>query len=368
MENANVVNSDLDKVSNSNGQGLKVFIMNRYPSLTSVYRWSQDLSSMLGSIAVQINLIFDNKGWSRPHDGIDFKGRFMKIPSLHHFLRNISYRDAIKYINNERKMGQKVILHYTNQFSGTLKINNVEEIINIQDSPFYLENSSQFERIYIRRLYETLKHKNHIITNTSALKEELQEFGFDGDIETVHLPYSQNFRKLPVAKETLRKKLNLPVDKVLILSVSTDSPRKNLQMVHKVIIELGDRYRLVRVGKPLGDSITFSNIDDESLNEVYNACDILLFPSLYEGFGLPIAEAFATGLPVVTSDIPTIREVAGNAAILINPKDSISIKNGVTEALGNSESLIQNGLVRASKFSVETFRSNILNLYGKWSP
>jgi len=100
------------------------------------------------------------------------------------------------------------------------------------------------------------------------------------------------------------------------------------------------------------------------LNELYNACDLLLFPSLYEGFGLPIVEAFAAGLPVVTSDIPTIREVAGSAAILINPNDSSSIKSGIDEALRNSESLIQNGLVRAQKFSFEAFRNNILDIYG----
>ena len=363
MGNQNAMNLDRYKSSNSDGEELKVFIINRYPPLTSPYRWSQDLLSIFKKNAVQINLIFDRRGWIKHHEGIDFEGRFMKMPLLNHLLNNISFKDTIKFINNEKKIGRKILLHYTNQFSGTLKTNDIKEIINIQDSPYYLDHTSPLERIYIQRLYRTLRHKDHIITNTNTLKLQLEEFGFDGDITTVYLPYSQNFSKLSVEKNVLRKRLNLPVDKTLILSVSTDSPRKNLQMVDKVTKELGDSYRLVRVGKALGNSITFSKVDDDTLNEIYNACDLLLFPSLYEGFGLPIVEAFATGLPVVTSDIPTIREVAGNAAILVNPNDIASIEGGITEAMADSENLIHNGLTRATNFSFDTFKENILNLY-----
>lgn len=356
MENQNVINSDRYKSSNSYGEDLKVFIINRYPPLTSPYRWSQDLSSIFKKNSVQINLIFDGGGWIKPHDGIDFEGRFMKMPFLNHLDSNISFRDVVKFINNEKKIGHKILLHYTNQFSGTLKINDIEEIINVQDSPYYLDHTSPLERIYIQRLYRTLRHKDHIITNTNTLKLQLEEFGFDGDITTVYLPYSQNFSELSVEKNILRKRLNLPVDKTLILSVSTDSPRKNLQMVEKVTKELGDRYRLVRVGRSLGNSITFSNVDDNTLNEIYNACDLLLFPSLYEGFGLPIVEAFATGLPVVTSDIPTIREISGNAAILVDPTNTVKIIGGVKEALSLRTELSLKGVERATTFSFHKFK------------
>jgi len=145
MENVNAVQTDLQRVLSPNDEELKVFIMNRYPPLTSVYRWSQDLASIFKEKSELINLMFDDVGWSLTHKGIDFKGRFKRMPVLNHLLRNNSFRGAIQYINNKKRKDQKILLHYTNQFSSTLKIDEVEEIINIQDSPFYLERISKLK-------------------------------------------------------------------------------------------------------------------------------------------------------------------------------------------------------------------------------
>ncbi|MHB8553549.1 MAG: glycosyltransferase family 4 protein [Thermoplasmataceae archaeon] len=365
MKNPNNKHSFEKYSSISDFTNLKVFLINRYHPLGSVYRWTQDLSSIFKEHSTQINLLFDKNGWNKPHEGIDFKGKFFKVPPLNHLIHSISFRDALKYIENERRQGSNIILHYTNQFSGIFKINGILEIINIQDSPYYLSESRFYERFYMRRLYESLKHKEHIITNTNTLKDELIEFGFDGDITTVYLPHSKSFNRLDLEKDTLRKKLGLPVDKKLILSVSTDSPRKNLGMVSRVMKILGDDYRLVRVGKPLWNSITFNDVEDSKLNEIYNACDVLLFPSLYEGFGLPIVEAFASGLPVVTSNIPTIQEVSDGSAILINPMKPREITEGLLEALSRQENFSKLGIERSHKFSFKYFKYSIDEVYKK---
>lgn len=364
MMNSNIYKSLLARKIDADISELQVFIMNRYPPLTSIYRCSADLSSILRDNYIQINLIFQKEGWEVHHEGIDIHGKDGKLSFLNYSLPNFAFRDAIKYVVMNGKK-DKVVLHYTNQFSGVLNIKGIINVVNIHDSPYYFEKNTLPERMYIKRLYNSLKNVPFIITNTEVLRNELIDYGFRGHITTIHLPYSKNFRKLSTDKTILRKKLGLPIEKKLVLSVSTDSPRKNLAMVSEVVRDLGNDYRLVRVGSPLGDSITFNGIGDVTLNEIYNACDVLLFPSLYEGFGLPIVEAFASGLPVVTSDIPTIREVTCDAASLCSPFDIESLANSVKFVLDNADEFVRKGFERSPHFSFDRWKNDILSLYKK---
>jgi len=128
---------------------------------------------------------------------------------------------------------------------------------------------------------------------------------------------------------------------------------------------MGKEYVIVRVGDGIRNSINFKNIDDEKLNMIYNACDVLLFPSLEEGQGLPVIESFSTGLPVVASDIEVLREVAGDAAIFIDPMDVKSYYTGIKEALNCREQLITMGNKMALKYRYEIFADKMESLYRK---
>ncbi len=334
----------------------KLFLVNRYPPFTSPYRWAEDLHWALNAKIEWINLKFEENGWQHEHKGADFRGALGGKFNI--LFRQFAFKAAKNYIENH---GKKILVHYTNQFSGTLNIKGIE-VVSVHDSPYYLEDLGFIGRLYTKHLYNSLKDKPYIVTNTEVLTKELKDYGFSGKIETVHLAYSPAFKQLKEDKKSIRRRLGLPEDKVLVLSVSSDLPRKNLSNIKKAMELLGDDYRLVRVGPSIGNSVTFTSLSDQRLNEVYNACDVMLFPSLYEGFGLPVVEAFATGLPVVTSDIPTIREVAGGAALLVNPKDLNEITKGIKTALENQE-LTDKGLERAKLFTRETFRDNIVKLY-----
>ena len=186
--------------------------------------------------------------------------------------------------------------------------------------------------------------------------------GFEERIEVVYQPIPRYFRKLAVDKAKLRIKLNLPLDKILLLSVSTNRPGKNLKALRDMMHLMDDRYKLVRVGVPVGDSITFRGVSDETLNEIYNACDVLVFPSTEEGFGRPVTEAFKVGLPVVASDIEVMQEVCGDAAILVAPTPC-ELKRGISDILGNKDEFVNKGIVRSELFSFASFANSLRKFY-----
>ena len=106
--------------------------------------------------------------------------------------------------------------------------------------------------------------------------------------------------------------------------------------------------------------------DDDGVVRLLQECDLLLFPSLQEGFGLPIIEAQATGRPVVTSDRDPMVEVAGGAAVLVDPEDVASIRAGVQRLLDDDvlvADLVRRGLVNVARFSPATVAEQYAAIY-----
>ncbi len=109
--------------------------------------------------------------------------------------------------------------------------------------------------------------------------------------------------------------------------------------------------------KQLGieDNVKFlGRVPDNDLVGLYNGATALTYPSLFEGFGLPILEAFACGCPVITSDVSSMPEIAGDGAILVDPYNIVAISKAMRELAGNDilrSSLIKKGIVRAGEFS-----------------
>lgn len=168
-----------------------------------------------------------------------------------------------------------------------------------------------------------------------------------------------------------------------VLAVGTLEPRKNLPRLVAAYSALDDelqaRHQLVVVGglgwetgptltalQSLGERCTMLGfVSDAVLSELYRRCAVFCYPSLGEGYGLPVVEAMAAGAPVVTSDISSLPEVAGDAAEYVDPSDVTSITAGLRRVLSDEshrEQLSRRGLARASEFSWESFAERTLEV------
>ena len=181
-------------------------------------------------------------------------------------------------------------------------------------------------------------------------------------------------------KEQLRKKYQLP--KKFILSVGTVEPRKNLLGLLEGMIWSKTYIPVVVVGK-LTDyhhkvqkfieadlnrlQVYFlPRIQDEELAVLYQMAEVLVYPSMFEGFGLPVAEAQASGCPVITSNTSSLPEAGGDAAIYVNPEAPEEIGKALKHLLADQtlrKSLIAKGKVNVERFTPESFAKQLKQLY-----
>ena len=122
-----------------------------------------------------------------------------------------------------------------------------------------------------------------------------------------------------------------------------------------------------KVAHELGDRVEFTGyVDDDQLKQLYRKAKLFLFPSLYEGFGLPPLEAMACGCPVIVSKAASLPEICGDAAYYVNPYDVEDIAKGIYTVLtdeGLQKELIRKGLQRVKLFSWEKSARELINIF-----
>ncbi|MEM0135752.1 MAG: glycosyltransferase family 1 protein [Thermoplasmatales archaeon] len=271
----------------------------------------------------------------------------------------------------EKMSGKYSILHIASHRVGPIVARDESDrlVVTIHDLFDFKERRERLgERAFqwmLKRNIRSYSRYRNVIVPSMHVKDDLTNIlnKVPENITVIPPFVSDGFVHID-SREKLREELGLPLDKKLILSVSTDIQRKNLKMVALVSEKAGNDFKLVRVGSKVEGSITFSNVSQEKLNKIYNACDLLFFPTLDEGFGYPVIEAFKTGLPVVSSNIEVIREIAGDAGILVDPLSFEECIEGIHKAVGNRDYLVRKGYERAALFSKEKIKEKLLNYYG----
>lgn len=243
--------------------------------------------------------------------------------------------------------------------------------------------------LYHHRFKNIKKYANAILTNSEYTKNDIIEhLGIDAGRIFV-TPFGTNKRFRPLLDEDIKpvlQKYNIYTPYICYLG--TIEPRKNLNNLFKAFYQLKQQesipHRLVLIGKEGwyyeniykkinelnldGDVIKTGFVPDEEIPHLLNGADIFVYPSFYEGFGLPVLEAMACGTPVVTSQTSSLPEVCGDAAKYINPKKPEDIAEKLFEFIKSEQErdkFSELGLKRAQKFSWENCAKETLKVYEK---
>ncbi|OGP55703.1 MAG: hypothetical protein A2Y65_03055 [Deltaproteobacteria bacterium RBG_13_52_11] len=233
------------------------------------------------------------------------------------------------------------------------------------------------ERIdYFKKYFwKNIKRADRIIVISDYIKKEGVNLGLPEEkLRTIHLGCDREVFKTypPQDLQSIRKKYGLPPH--FMLFVGSIEPRKNLVNMIRAYVSLDKGIRkdikLVLAGfkgwqhkeimellkKVKSDVVYLGYLPDTELGKLYNLATLFIYPSIYEGFGLPPLEAMACGCPVVVSNAASLPEVCGDAAQYVDPHDVNSIAGGIAKGLSDEtlrRSLIARGLERAKLFSWE---------------
>jgi len=345
-----------------------IHLLNNFPETTALGRYAGDVYGALYPHCDLDSFVLMGRYSSASFPGTVSRGIFPHFPAFSNhreysgiILNNIFFgfifRRRLKAILHE-----KCTLHYLNQEIPPIRPPD-NDVVTIHDL-FALRREysrgNPLRRQYDRFVAHNIqKYRNfkRIIAVSNHVRRQIEEEGFEGKVTVIHPSYSSSFYPLN-DKRSLRTELGLPLDDKLILSVSSNHLRKNLTAVKETMQRLSSNFRLVRIGPPVGSSITFSSLSSAEINKIYNACDALILPSLDEGFGYPVVEAFACGLPVVASDIEVMREVAGEAALLVEPVPE-QLAEAVREVVDKGAEFAERGLKRAALYSPAVMRQKI---------
>jgi len=295
---------------------------------------------------------------------------------------------TLSHLGTEKFFEKVDLIHSTDQF---IPISNKPLLATVMDviplsHPQFLRSKSRHIKSYLWK--KLTQRADRIITISDFSKSEIIEhLGFsDQEIDVIPLGVDKRYYQRIPELEKQSELNDLGIKTPFFLFLGSIQPRKNLVRLLKAHAslpnDLAKQYPLVIAGKlSWDDGVTLTAIDEavsqgrakwlNYVSEIQKRCLLqsalaLTFVSLYEGFGLPITEAFASELPVITSNCTSMPEVAGNAALIVDPLNISEITNALLSVIEDAklvEALKAAGLERSRAFSWEVNASKTLSIY-----
>lgn len=245
-------------------------------------------------------------------------------------------------------------------------------ILTIHDCVF-LFHPNPFKRFILKLFWLRLpvRRVKYVTTISEKSKAEILRFSKCDPSKIFVVPDSVNSSFVPVTKRERTGKI-----KILHIGIK---PNKNLERVAEALNGVPCILRIIgiltdkQVELLQSNNIDYTNsynLSEEELIEAYQQSDLLLFATLYEGFGLPIIEAQSCGIPVITSNLEPMRSNAGAGAILVDPYSVSSIRSGVEQLISNAElreSMVEEGFKNVQRFHPSVIAEAYSNIYQKIS-
>lgn len=292
-----------------------------------------------------------------------------------------------KLLFNRSKKDKIDLFHLTNPLRFNQSLENF--VVTIHDLCYLKEPNFTKKHSIIFNLQNILSKCQAVISVSQSTKKDILN-NFDFPAEKIFVIYegvSKIFKHQP-NKSYLSKKFNL--NKEYILYIGEIQPRKNLvrlfQAYSRLSLSLRKRYQLVIVGKSrnkivmeetmnqikklkIMNQVKFLGyVDINDLPYLYSSAKVFVFPSLYEGFGLPVLESLACGTPVITSNVSSLPEVLGQGGLLINPYRVEEIKLAIERILTETDlrdNLAKKGIEHSRHFNWQNTAKQTLNIYQK---
>jgi glycosyltransferase involved in cell wall biosynthesis len=277
------------------------------------------------------------------------------------------------------------LYHFITPNLSFLVPNGMKSLVTCHDiAPLFIPTSF-WEKRWRRYLYSGLKRADILIADSASTRRDLcRAYGFpEGKIPVIPLGVDRNVFR-PLDKAICRRELGIPPERKVVLHVALETWRKNIPGLLRATAILKRTYPdilLIRVGTArnntlelikyldLTDNIRYVMANSEKdLVRLYNAADVFAFPSFYEGFGLPVLEAMACGIPVVASNRTSIPEVVGEAGLLADPTNLSAMAQALKDVLSDralAETLSDRGIQRAAIFTWDKTAAATGYIYGK---
>lgn len=285
----------------------------------------------------------------------------------------------------------QVDLYHATDFTLPPTLPQTKTIVTVHDLSFVRvpDAASPRLRAYLNYVVpRSVRKATHVIADSQATKNDLIElYGLsDQEITVLLSGIDAKFRPINNGDEliTIRNKYKMP-DMPYIFTIGTVQPRKNysrLIRALKLLRDTGFDVQLVIAGgKGWLEDEMYRTLDETQMHDyvqligfaddadvpvLYSGAACVAFPSLYEGFGFPVLEGMACGTPVVTSNVSSLPEVAGDAALMVDPYSVEAIADAIEKVLTDSalrEQMIEKGYAQAKRFTWEKSARELQSIY-----